>query len=221
VCGHVSDFDLDALSALNAQFEHQPPGKAVAWAVEQFGAGLTLAASMQDAVLIDIAVAIDPSIDVFFIDTGLHFPETWDTLRAVEHRYGIKVRVVSKSERNWKELDPLHCCEEAKVAALNDALAGRTAWLTSLKRVDAVTRVDVPVVHRDKRGLVKVNPLAAWSDDDVYGYAADHDVPVHPLVSKGYLSIGCAPCTVPVKPGEHPRSGRWAGTDKTECGLHV
>jgi phosphoadenosine phosphosulfate reductase len=218
VCGHVTTIDTEAL---NAEFEHLPPAKVVAWAVENFGAGLTLASSMQDAVLIDIALGVEPSIDVFFIDTGLHFPETWDTLRAVEEKYGTTVRVVRKTEQNWKELDPVHCCEEAKVAALNDALAGRTAWLTSLKRVDAVTRVDVPVVHRDKRGLVKLNPLAAWTDDDVYGYAADHDIPVHPLVSQGYLSIGCAPCTVPVKPGEHPRSGRWAGTDKTECGLHV
>jgi phosphoadenosine phosphosulfate reductase len=213
-----SDADL---ASLNEQFKHLPPGKVIAWAVEQFGADLTLASSMQDAVLIDLALAVDPSLDVFFIDTGLHFPETWDTLRAVEQKYGITVRVVAKDEQNWKELDPVHCCEEAKVAALNDALAGRSAWLTALKRVDAVTRVDVPVVHRDKRGLVKVNPLAAWTDDDVYGYAADHGVPVHPLVAQGYLSIGCAPCTVPVKPGEHPRSGRWAGLDKTECGLHT
>lgn len=208
------------LEQLNAEFEGQPPGKVVAWAVEQFGPSLTLASSMQDAVLIDIAVAVDPNIDVFFIDTGLHFPETWDTLRAVESRYGIKVRVVSKAEQNWKELDPVHCCESAKVAGLDDALVGRQAWLTALKRVDAVTRVDVPVVGRDKRGLVKLNPLAAWTDDDVYGYAADHDVPVHPLVAQGYLSIGCAPCTQPVAPGQHPRSGRWAGTDKTECGIH-
>jgi phosphoadenosine phosphosulfate reductase len=217
----VTTFTDTDLERLDAEFEGQPPGKAVAWAVEQFGPGLTLASSMQDAVLIDLAVAVDPSIDVFFIDTGLHFPETWDTLRAVEAKYGIKVRVVSKAEQDWKALDPVHCCEGAKVAALEDGLSGRAAWLTSLKRVDAVTRVDVPVVHRDKRGLVKVNPLAAWTDDDVYGYAADHDVPVHPLVAQGYLSIGCAPCTLPVKPGEHPRSGRWAGTDKTECGLHV
>jgi phosphoadenosine phosphosulfate reductase len=209
------------LEALNAEFETLPPGKVIAWAVEQFGPSLTLASSMQDAVLIDMAVAIDPSIDVFFIDTGLHFPETWDTLRAVEARYGIKVRVMKQDQQNWKELDPVHCCEGAKVAGLEAGLAGRSAWLTALKRVDAVTRVEVPVVHRDKRGLVKVNPLAAWTDDDVYGYAADHDVPVHPLVAQGYLSIGCAPCTQPVAPGEHPRSGRWAGLDKTECGLHT
>jgi phosphoadenosine phosphosulfate reductase len=209
------------LEALNAEFESAPVSKVVQWAVDTFGAGLTLASSMQDAVLIDIAVAADPNIDVFFIDTGLHFPETWDTLRAVEEKYGIKVRIVAKDEQNWKELDPVHCCESAKVDALNDALVGRQAWLTALKRVDAVTRVDVPVVGLDKRGLVKLNPLAAWTDDDVYGYAADHDVPVHPLVAKGYLSIGCAPCTQPVAPGQHPRSGRWAGTDKTECGLHT
>jgi phosphoadenosine phosphosulfate reductase len=209
------------VEAVNQEFEHAPASKVVRWAVETFGSSLTLASSMQDAVLIQMAVEVDPSIDVFFIDTGLHFPETWETLRAVEQKYGISVRVVSKAEQDWKQLDPVHCCEDAKVAGLNDALAGRSAWLTALKRVDAVTRVEVPVVHRDKRGLVKINPLAAWTDDDVYGYAADHDVPVHPLVTQGYLSIGCAPCTQPVAPGEHPRSGRWAGLDKTECGLHT
>lgn len=209
------------VDAANQEFEHAPASKVVAWAVETFGSSITLASSMQDAVLIHLAHAIDPDIDVFFIDTGLHFPETWDTLKAVEAKYGIKVRVVAKDEQNWKELDPEHCCEQAKVDGLNDALAGRSAWLTALKRVDAVTRVEVPVVHRDKRGLVKINPLAAWTDEDVYGYAADHDVPVHPLVAKGYLSIGCAPCTAPVAPGQHPRSGRWAGLDKTECGLHT
>jgi phosphoadenosine phosphosulfate reductase len=213
----LTDTDL---AALDAQFEKAPPSAVVRWAVETFGSGLTLASSMQDAVLIDIAVALEPAIDVFFIDTGLHFPQTWDTLRAVEQRYGIEVRVVSKAEQDWKALDPVHCCEQAKVAALEEALSGKTAWLTSLKRVDADTRVTVPVVGRDKRGLVKLNPLAAWTDEDVYGYAADHDVPVHPLVAEGYPSIGCAPCTQPVAPGAHPRSGRWAGLDKTECGLH-
>jgi phosphoadenosine phosphosulfate reductase len=209
------------LESLNQQFEHAPASQVVAWAVENFGSSLTLASSMQDAVLIDLAVQADPAIDVFFIDTGLHFTETWDTLRAVEQKYGITVRIVKKDEQNWKALDDQHCCEQAKVDGLNDALEGRAAWLTALKRVDAVTRVEVPVIGRDKRGLVKLNPLAAWTDDDVYGYAADHDVPVHPLVAKGFLSIGCAPCTVPVAPGAHPRSGRWAGTDKTECGLHT
>lgn len=214
----MSVLDIDTL---NADFEGAPASKAVRWAIETFGPSLALASSMQDAVLIDIAHKFDPNIDVFFIDTGLHFPETWDTLRAVEAKYGITVRVVKKDEQNWKELDDAHCCEQAKVDGLNDALAGKEAWLTALKRVDAVTRVEVPVVGRDKRGLVKLNPLAAWTDDDVYGYAADHGVPVNPLVAKGYLSIGCAPCTVPVAPGQHPRSGRWAGSDKTECGLHT
>ena len=214
-------FTDEDLNRLNAEFEGAPASKVVRWAVENFGASLTLASSMQDAVLIDIAHAVDPAIDVFFIDTGLHFDETWDTLRAVEDKYGITVRVVAKTEQNWKELDPDHCCEQAKVDGLNDALVGHSAWLTALKRVDAVTRVEVPLIGRDKRGLVKLNPLAAWTDDDVYGYAADHGVPVNPLVAKGYLSIGCAPCTVPVAPGQHPRSGRWAGTDKTECGLHT
>ena len=108
-----------------------------------------------------------------------------------------------------------------KVLPLERALAGRRAWVTGMRRVDADTRVEIPVVQRDKRGLVKINPIASWTDDDVAAYAAEHDVALNPLLQQGYPSIGCAPCTRQVAPGEHGRAGRWAGQGKTECGLHV
>jgi phosphoadenosine phosphosulfate reductase len=117
--------------------------------------------------------------------------------------------------------DPNACCNARKVLPLERALAGRKAWVTGMRRVDADTRVEIPVVQRDKRGLVKINPIASWTDEDIASYAADHDVPLNPLLQQGYPSIGCAPCTRQVAPGEHGRAGRWAGKGKTECGLHV
>ena len=104
---------------------------------------------------------------------------------------------------------------------MENALAGHAGWVSGMRRVDSLVRVDVPIVQRDKRGLVKVNPLATWTDDDLATYVALHEVPQHPLLDEGYTSIGCAPCTRKVAPGEHPRAGRWSGQGKTECGLHV
>ncbi|HEX2063275.1 MAG TPA: phosphoadenylyl-sulfate reductase, partial [Acidimicrobiales bacterium] len=118
-------------------------------------------------------------------------------------------------------LDPVNCCSNAKVAALDAALDGKVAWMSGLRRSDSPTRAQAPIVGWDSRGLVKVNPLANWSDADVANYVLERDVIYNPLLDRGYLSIGCAPCTRPVQPGEHPRAGRWAGTAKTECGLHV
>ena len=112
------------------------------------------------------------------------------------------------------------CCSATKVLQVDRALAGRQAWLSGLRRAEAVTRADAPIVDLDRRGLVKVNPLATWTDDDVAGYIAEHDVPVNPLVFQGYPSVGCQPCTFPVAEGADPRSGRWAGSSRTECGIH-
>jgi phosphoadenosine phosphosulfate reductase len=211
------------LAALNRRFERQPASKVIEWAVDEFHPFLCLSASMTDAVLIDLAVAVEPSIEVVFIDTGYHFDETLQTMEAVRRRYGLNLRVLTVPEQPvdlWR-LDPDGCCSEAKVAQLDRALAGKQAWLSGLRRADSSLRSGVPVVARDLRGLVKVNPIATWSDDDVAGYIADHEVPVNPLVARGYPSIGCRPCTRAVAPGEHPRAGRWSGSPKTECGLHL
>lgn len=207
------------LDELNRSFETAPASTVVGWAIERFSPRLSLLASMTDAVLIDLAVRVDPSLEVVFIDTGHHFLETLETVEAVRRRYGLNLRIVTAGPDPAPLVDG--CCSEAKVAQLDRALVGRDAWLSGLRRADAPTRAAAPIVSFDHRGLVKVNPLATWTDADVAGYIADHDVPVNPLVFQGYPSVGCQPCTFPVAAGADPRSGRWAGTDKTECGIHT
>ena len=211
------------LAELNARFEHEPASKVIEWAVDTFNPYLALSASMTDAVLIDIATKVEPAIEVVFIDTGYHFPETLETVETVRRRYGLNLRIMSvphHDEELWR-IDPENCCSAVKVGQLDRALAGKLAWMSGLRRSEAGTRAEAPIIGRDMRGLVKINPIATWSDDDVAGYIADHDVPLNPLLEQGYSSIGCMPCTTKPTDPSDPRSGRWAGSDKTECGLHV
>ena len=210
------------LAEVDRRLASAPPGRVVEWALGEFGRDLVLAASFQDVVLIDLAVKIDPGIEVVFLDTDAHFPETLRFVEEVRARYDLRLTVTRPGlEAAGSPCGSPRCCELRKVAPLRRALEGKQAWLTSLKRVDAATRADALIVSWDAAfGLVKVNPLATWTEEDVDGYLKDHDLPVHPLVPKGYLSIGCAPTTRPVAAGEDARAGRWAGTDKTECGLH-
>jgi phosphoadenosine phosphosulfate reductase len=218
----VVSYTDEELEELNREFEKLPASKIVQWAVDSFAPHLSLSASMQDAVLIDIATKIDPGIEVVFIDTGYHFPETLDTVETVRRRYGLNLRIMTVrpfAEELWK-LDPENCCSSVKVGQLDRALAGKVAWMSGLRRTEAPTRAAAPIVGRDLRGLIKVNPLAAWSDDDVAWYIEQHDVPVNPLLHQGYTSVGCAPCTTLPTDPSNPRSGRWAGLDKAECGLH-
>jgi len=219
---HAPQFTDDELADLNARFEKEAAGTIIRWAVDTFHPHLCLTASMTDAVLIDLAVAVEPSVEVVFIDTGYHFPETLETVETVRRRYGLNLRIMTVAAQEpelWKA-DPENCCSAVKVGQLDRALSGKEAWMSGLRRSEAATRSAAPIVARDLRGLVKVNPIAKWTDLDVKGYIKDHDVPVNPLLDQGYLSIGCWPCTKPVEPGADPRSGRWAGSDKTECGLH-
>ena len=204
---------------MSRSLEGAPASRVIRWAVDRFSPHLSLLASMTDAVLIDLAVKVDPSIEVVFIDTGHHFPETLETLERVRRHYGLNLRIVTVGPEP-APLGAEGCCSATKVAQLDRALVGRDAWLSGLRRSEAVTRADAPIVGLDRRGVVKVNPLATWTDDDVAGYIAEHGVPVNPLVFQGYLSVGCRPCTFPVTAGDDPRSDRWAGTDRTECGLH-
>jgi phosphoadenosine phosphosulfate reductase len=216
----LSDADLAALSD---KFETLPAGAIIEWAVEAFHPHLCLTASMTDAVLIDLAVKVEPSIEVVFIDTGYHFPETLQTVEDVRRRYGLNMKMMTvptHDEELWK-VDPENCCSAIKVGQLDRALQGKDAWMSGLRRSESPTRAAAPLVARDIRGLIKVNPIGMWTDDDVAGYIRDHDVPYNPLVDQGYRSIGCWPCTVPTADGEDPRSGRWAGSDKLECGLHL
>jgi phosphoadenosine phosphosulfate reductase len=217
------DLSDEELAALNQEFERQPASKIIRWAVEEFAPHLSLSASMTDAVLIDLAVKVDPAIEVVFIDTGYHFPETLATVEEVRRHYGLNMRImtVARQEEALWQADPENCCSAVKVGQLDRALAGKRAWMSGLRRSEAASRDAAPIVVRDLRGLVKVNPIATWTDDDVAGYIADNDVPVNPLTKRGYPSIGCMPCTTPVRSGEDLRSGRWRGQDKTECGLHV
>jgi phosphoadenosine phosphosulfate reductase len=220
---HAPDFSHAELAEINQRFESAPAQAIIEWAVEQFHPFMGLAASMTDAVLIDLAVKVEPSIEVVFIDTRYHFPETLETVETVRRHYGLNLRVLTVPPQPvdlWTA-DPVNCCSVAKVAQLDRALVGKMAWMSGLRRAEASTRATAPIVARDLRGLVKVNPIANWTDQDIDGYIADHDVPVNPLRNQGYPSIGCRPCTLPVASGDDPLSGRWAGQNKTECGLHL
>jgi phosphoadenosine phosphosulfate reductase len=206
--------------------------EAIRWTVETFGDDFIVASNMQDAVLIDLATKVKSDVDVLFLETGYHFPETIGTRDAVQTVYpGVKI-VNAQAEQSVAEQDaeygaklhdrdPTLCCNLRKVVPLRKTLANYSAWVTGVRRVDAPTRANTPIVTWDDRnGLVKVNPIAAWTDDEFNGYIREHGILENPLVSIGYLSIGCAPCTARVTPGQDPRSGRWAGQSKTECGLH-
>lgn len=204
---------------------------AIDWAVEAFGDRLAVASNMQDAVLVDLAAKSRPGVDVLFLDTGYHFAETIGTRNAVATFYDVnlvdirpKQTVAAQDATEGKDLfarDPARCCALRKVAPLREALAGYDAWITGIRRVEAPTRAAAPLISFDEAfGLVKINPIVAWSDERLAEYIDDHAVPVNPLIAQGYPSIGCAPCTAKPLPGSDPRSGRWAGTSKTECGLH-
>jgi phosphoadenosine phosphosulfate reductase len=204
----------------------------LAWAAETFGDRLIVASNMQDAALVDLAAKASPGVDVLFLDTGYHFAETIGTRDAVATVYDVNIvnatpehTVAEQDSLLGKDLfarEPNRCCALRKVAPLQNTLAGYDAWVTGVRRVEAPTRANTPLVTYDEKfGLVKVNPIAAWSDEEMDIYIAEHGILVNPLVSEGYPSIGCAPCTAKPAPGADKRSGRWAGTGKIECGLHV
>jgi len=220
--GVGAEFDVVELAARAAQFESAPAGKVISWAMERFDGDVSLACSFQDCVIVDVVVRVAPTVEVVFLDTGFHFPETLAFVEEVRTRYDLNLRIMTPGpEAGAWPCGTDRCCELRKVEPLNRALAGRGAWITGLKRSDAPTRAEAPIVAWDPvRSIVKVNPLATWTDADIANYEADHGLPVHPLMTQGYLSIGCAPTTRPVAPGEDPRAGRWWGTGKTECGLH-
>jgi phosphoadenosine phosphosulfate reductase len=205
--------------------------EALAWTAQTFGDRWIVASNMQDAVLINLAYQARRDIDVLFLETGYHFPETLATRDEVAATYP-EVRIVNAEAHQsvadqeaqfgvLNKTDPDRCCHLRKVVPLQRTLADYDAWLTGVRRVDAPTRANTPIVQWDERnGLVKVNPIAAWSDEEFDAYIRDHGIVQNQLVILGYLSIGCAPCTSLPLPGQDARSGRWAGLEKTECGLH-
>jgi len=210
------------VAALATRFEDTPPEEVVTWALTQFGSGLALVCSFQNCVLIHMATQIDAGVEVIFLDTGSHFAETLSFVEEVRAHYGLNLRMVRPgADADGWPCGSERCCELRKLVPLTRALAQRTAWMTGLKRVDTTARSGAPTVGWDStRAMLKVNPLARWSYDDIARYEAEHHLLVHPLKERGYLSIGCRPTTRPVSPYEDPRAGRWPGTDRTECGLH-
>jgi phosphoadenosine phosphosulfate reductase len=212
------------------------------WTEENFGGvngprgwatcNYVVASNMQDAVLVDLAAKVRPGVPVLFLDTGYHFVETIGTRDAIESVYDIRVLNVTPEHtvaeqdalkgKNLFAREPNECCRLRKVAPLSKALRGYSAWVTGLRRVEAPTRANASLISFDEAfKLVKINPLAAWTDEDMQDYIDQNDVLVNPLVYEGYPSIGCAPCTAKPAEGADPRSGRWQGLAKTECGLHA
>jgi phosphoadenosine phosphosulfate reductase len=204
----------------------------VAWAVQTFGARVCVTASMTDSVVIDLVSRAAPGVDVLFLDTGYHFAETLGTRDAVAATYPVNllsitpVRTVAEQDAmhgpRLYERDPDLCCALRKVEPLERALRDYDAWFTGLRRDESPSRATTPVVAWDEaRGKVKVNPIAGWTQDDVESYVATHGVLINPLLQDGYASVGCAPCTRRVAPGEGTRDGRWSGLTKIECGIHT
>ncbi|MFD4353521.1 phosphoadenylyl-sulfate reductase [Nocardia sp. NPDC058519] len=207
------------------------PADLIAWTDRNFGNGYIVASNMQDGVLVHLAAQTRPGVDVLFLDTGYHFAETIGTRDAVEAVYGVHVvnvapeaSVAEQDALLGKDLfarDAAECCRLRKVVPLKRSLSGYNAWITGIRRVEAPTRANAPLISFDEAfGLVKINPIAPWSDDEMQAYIEANGILVNPLVEEGYPSIGCAPCTRKPEPGSDPRSGRWAGIAKTECGLH-
>lgn len=209
------------------------------WTAETFGSDFIIAANMQDAVLIDVADkaiedknAVGGKLKALFLDTGYHFAETLGTRDAVAQVYDLDLHNVTPEHtvaeqdqlvgKNLFASDAAQCCNLRKVVPLRGALAPFRAWVTGIRRVEAPTRANAPLISFDDAfGIVKINPLAAWSDEQFQEYIDAHGVLVNPLVDEGYPSIGCEPCTNKPAAGADPRSGRWAGSAKTECGLHA
>jgi phosphoadenosine phosphosulfate reductase len=223
---------LRALAAAAAKdLANAPAQDVIVWAVETFADRICVTSSMTDAVIIHLAAQVKPGIDTIFLDTGYHFPETIGTRDAVAASYPVNLITVTPS-RTVAEQDaelgprlygrnPELCCYLRKVVLLERALDPYDAWITGVRREETGARSGTRVVDWDaKRAMVKVNPIAGWTQQQVDAYIAAHGVLLNPLAGDGYPSIGCATCTLPVQPGADPRSGRWAGTGKTECGLH-
>ncbi|MBI4935135.1 MAG: phosphoadenylyl-sulfate reductase [Actinobacteria bacterium] len=203
------------------------PADIARWAAEQFGVDqLVVTASFEDAVLVHVAATAVPGIEIVLLDTQYLFAETQWFAQQLRQRLDLNLRVEHPAAHvvpdNLWQTDTNACCDVRKVQPLARAIAGKGAWITGVRRVDGPTRANTPIAAYDVgRGLVKVNPLAAFTDDDMALYESLYELPKNPLSERGYPSIGCWPCTRPVAPGEDKRAGRWSGSDKTECGLHV
>ncbi len=226
------DWTDTELARVSAELEGKTPQEILRWVVDNFAIeDFALATSLGELTLLDMMVKIEPRARIFCLDTGLHFKETLELKARAEEKYGITIETYSpkmtleEMEREYGpklwERDPDECCRIRKVEPLKEVLSGLKLWITGIRRDQAPTRAETPIVGRDaKFGLIKVSPLAAWSTKMVWEYMKENDVPYNALLDQAYPSVGCEPCTSPIVPGEDPRSGRWAGKQKTECGLH-
>jgi len=218
---------------LNAQFDGAAPETIIAWAAERFMPRLAATSSFQtqSAALLHMLSRVRPDLPVIFLDTGYHFPETLAYRDRLAAQFGLTLRIVrpaaSPAEIARQHGDALYrrdpdlCCYINKVEPMRRALADLDAWISGIRRDQTPDRAAIRTVEALPDGRLKINPLAAWTREDVWRYIHAHDLPAHPLFSQGYLSVGCAPCTSPVVGDQNERAGRWAGTGKTECGLHT
>ncbi len=218
---------------LNARFEVAEPQDVIRWAFDAFGGGVSVGASFGGAsgmAILHMSAAIDPAVHVFVLDTGYLFEETHETMRRAVEMLGLTNVQVYRSLLSHEEQaeahgsalwmrDPDLCCELRKIEPNHRALEGKSAWLSGLRRDQSDGRAETPIVSwSGKFGVVKINPLATWTEKETWAYLTEHGVPYNPLLDRGYASIGCFNCTVPGKQG---RAGRWDGFDKEECGLHT
>jgi phosphoadenosine phosphosulfate reductase len=222
------------IAAANKTLEGKPPQLILRWAVEQYHPRLTMATAFgaEGCCLIHMLADIEPGVRIFNLDTGYQFPETLELRERIKERYGIEVELIQPDltvvEYEAEHRGPLYvlqpdrCCHDRKIVPLRRAIAGYDAWISAIRKDQTNHRAQAGVVQWDgKFGLVKVNPLLNWTKRDVWAFIAKHDVPYNPLHDQGYPSIGCWPCTQPVAEGQDERAGRWAGTGKKECGLHI
>jgi phosphoadenosine phosphosulfate reductase len=226
----ISDLDLPTI---NHNLEARTPEDILAWTWEQFHPDVILTCSFQHdgVVLAHMLHTVAPDVPVVFVNTGFHFSETLAYRDQLVERFGFRLVELEPimpraefAERHGLDLyarNPDLCCHINKVEPLKRFLPGVRAWINGRRRDQAFTRQALPVVEAYQGGLYKVNPFASWTTRDTFYYLERHGIPTHPLFERGYASIGCAPCTRPVLPGEHERDGRWAGQDKVECGLHT
>ena len=231
----LKTYSAAELTKISEEMDEQTPQQILRWAVEEFFPELTMACSFggpSGMVLVDMIAQIEPRVEIFYLDTDFLFPETHETRNRVVERYGVQP-IAYKSELTPEEQARQHgdalwlsnpdlCCELRKVEPNRRALAGKRAWITGIRRDQAATRSGTPVVQWDEKfSLVKVNPLVHWTAADIWAYIVKHDVPYNPLHDNNYPSLGCTYCTKAVQPGDDPRSGRWQGIDKIECGIHT
>ncbi|GAB4502886.1 MAG: phosphoadenylyl-sulfate reductase [Anaerolineales bacterium] len=226
-------FSPAEVKRLCAEFESRSPQEILVWAAQTFAPRLALTSSFQtqSLPLLHMLAQIAPQTPVFFLDTGLHFWETLLFREELQRTLGLNVQDL-RPESAWqpflqrfgRELpqeDPDLCCFIRKVQPVQRALQGMEAWVSGIRRDQTPNRQNAQILEREPGGLLKINPLLNWTRAEVQTYIEEHHLPVHPLLQKGYRSIGCRPCTRPVRPGEDERAGRWEGKGKTECGLHT